>query len=78
MNIPATTIQEQLSILKNRNVRLDENSAGILLQYGYYNLINGYKDAFIDKKRSNLRHSDFIQKELLLSKLSHCTSLMPI
>ena len=59
MNIPATTIQEQLSILKNRNVRLDENSAGILLQYGYYNLINGYKDAFIDKKRSNLRHSDF-------------------
>lgn len=56
MNIPATTIQEQLSILKNRNVRLDENSAGILLQYGYYNLINGYKDAFIDKKRSNLRH----------------------
>lgn len=39
MNIPATTIQEQLSILKNRNVRLDENSAGILLQYGYYNLI---------------------------------------
>ena len=48
MNIPATTIQEQLSILKNRNVRLDENSAGILLQYGYYNLIYGYKDAFID------------------------------
>lgn len=78
MNIPATTIQEQLSILKNRNVRLDENSAGILLQYGYYNLINGYKDAFIDKNDRICVILIFIQKELLLSKLSHCTSLMPI
>ena len=69
MNIPATTIQEQLSILKNRNVRLDENSAGILLQYGYYNLINGYKDAFIDKKRSNLRHSDFYTEGTTLEQI---------
>lgn len=59
MDIPATTIQEQLSILRNRNVKLDASSAGILLQYGYYNLINGYKDAFIDKKQSILHHSDF-------------------
>ena len=69
MNVPATTIQEQLSILKNRNVRLDENSAGILLQYGYYNLINGYKDAFIDKKRSNLRHSDFYTEGTTLEQI---------
>ena len=69
MNIPATTIQEQLSILKNRNVRLDENSAGILLQYGYYNLINGYKDAFIDKKRPNLRHSDFYTEGTTLEQI---------
>lgn len=48
MNIPATTIQEQLSILKNRNVRLDENSAGILLQYGYYNLISSH-EVFADQ-----------------------------
>lgn len=59
MDIPAKTIKEQLSILESRNVKLDESSASILLQYGYYNLINGYKDAFIDKKQSNLSHSDF-------------------
>ena len=75
MNIPATTIQEQLSILKNRNVRLDENSAGILLQYGYYNLIKTHSLIKNDRICVILI---FIQKELLLSKLSHCTSLMPI
>ena len=67
MDIPATTIQEQLSILRNRNVKLDASSAGILLQYGYYNLINGYKDAFIDKKQSILHH---YQKILRYSKNS--------
>lgn len=59
MNIPATTIKDQLSILRSRNVRLDASSDGILLQYGYYNLINGYKDAFIDAEQSKLRHMDF-------------------
>lgn len=58
MDIPATTITEQLSILSSRNVKLDANSDSILLQYGYYNLINGYKDAFIDKKQSNLNHAE--------------------
>lgn len=69
MDIHAKTIKEQLSILENRNVKLDESSSSILLQYGYYNLINGYKDAFIDKEQSNLLHSDFYMEGTTLEQI---------
>lgn len=69
MDIPATTITDQLSILSSRNVKLDANSDSILLQYGYYNLINGYKDAFIDKKQSNLNHADFYVEGTTLEQI---------
>ncbi len=69
MDIPAKTIEEQLSILESRNVKLDESSASILLQYGYYNLINGYKDAFIDKKQSSFLHSDFYMEGTTIEQI---------
>ncbi len=69
MDIPAKTIKEQLSILESRNVKLDESSASILLQYGYYNLINGYKDAFIDKKQSKFLHSDFYMEGTTIEQI---------
>lgn len=52
MEIPAKTIEQQKKILVDRNIKLTQKSTAILLQYGYYNLINGYKDAFIDKEKS--------------------------
>lgn len=44
------TIDEQIDLLKTRNVLFDdeENAKKILLNSNYYNIINGYKDLFLD------------------------------
>lgn len=48
---PFKTIDEQLDILKSRGLNIDlENTNEILFREGYYNIINGYKDIFIDDK----------------------------
>ena len=52
MELKPTSITEQLEILNKRNISLQSGSDLILLQYGYYNLINGYKEPFIDKAKS--------------------------
>lgn len=52
MELKPTSISEQLEILNKRNISLQSGSDSILLQYGYYNLINGYKEPFIDKAKS--------------------------
>lgn len=46
-----TTISEQIDILKQRGLQFDNESfSGKLLEcYGYYNIINGYKDPYIIK-----------------------------
>ena len=45
------TIEEQINLLKSRNVVfIDENQAKEILINNYYNIINGYKDLFIDSK----------------------------
>lgn len=48
------TYDEQIQILKNKGLKIDKTSANLrLLQRGnYYNIINGYKDLFIDKNVS--------------------------
>lgn len=47
-----TTIQEQVQILADRGLSVDADAERILLQYGYYNLINGYKTPFLDRART--------------------------
>ena len=44
-------IDSQIQLLKNRGLNFkDEEKAKYLIQYnGYYNIINGYKESFIDK-----------------------------
>lgn len=44
------TIDEQINLLKSRNVLFndEENAKKILLHNNYYNIINGYKDLFLD------------------------------
>lgn len=69
MDIVATTIQQQLEILSSRNITLSPDSEEILLQYGYYNLINGYKDAFIDHKASKEKGVDYYKDGTTLDQI---------
>ena len=67
--IPAKTIEEQKSILRERNIKLTPKAAYILLQYGYYNLINGYKDAFINEDNSKRLGHDFYNDGTTLDQI---------
>jgi len=50
------TIEEQIDLLKNRNVSFknEELEKNILLNNNYYNIVNGYKDLFLDDKNLTL------------------------
>lgn len=52
MTKPFTSIEDQVTLLEKRGVSTDENTPGILLREGYYSVVNGYKDPFIDKEAS--------------------------
>lgn len=69
MKITATTIEQQSTTLVERNVKLTSKSPDILLQYGYYNLINGYKDAFINKEKSHHLGYDFYKDGTTLDQI---------
>lgn len=69
MKLTATTIDEQLQILSKRNIKLDEHSHIILFQYGYYNLVNGYKDPFIDSVLTKEKGEDFYKSGTTLTNL---------
>lgn len=44
------TLEEQIELLKTRNILFndEESTRKILLHNNYYNIINGYKDLFLD------------------------------
>lgn len=46
---PFKTYRQQLKILRNRNLKIDDGNKAInyLKKYGYYNIINGYKEIFL-------------------------------
>lgn len=48
---PFKTLRQQLAILRNRNLEIKNGSKAmrILEKEGYYNIINGYKDIFLDE-----------------------------
>ncbi len=50
-----TTTERHLSILKSRGLKIDDDSLSseILEKDNYYNLINGYKGLFLEKKRED-------------------------
>lgn len=50
---PFRTINEQMEILRSRGLVVGDNSRIVLMREGYYSLVNGYKDAFIDRQRSS-------------------------
>lgn len=50
------TIEELVELLASRNVRTDDDTARALRRDGYYAIVNGYKDTFLD--REAMRSSD--------------------
>lgn len=49
MDKPFKTIEEQIGILESRGVLTNANTAGVLEREGYYSVVNGYKDLFLDR-----------------------------
>lgn len=47
---PFKTIDEQIEILTARGLQTDSDTRHILEREGYYSVINGYKDFFLDRK----------------------------
>lgn len=50
MHKPFRTVDEQVQILKSRNLLVGEGSSHYLHREGYYDIVNGYKDLFIDNQ----------------------------
>ena len=58
MSKPFLTINEQVELLKSRDMRVDGSTASILAREGYYSIVNGYKDPFLDRDASQVAHDD--------------------
>lgn len=58
---PFKTIEEQIEILRERELNIEpddvENVKNLLLKYGYYNIINGYKDLFLIEDTDSFREN---------------------
>lgn len=50
MDKPFKSIAEQVAILESRGMATDGETARTLEREGYYSVVNGYKDPFIDKR----------------------------
>ena len=57
---PYKTAKQHIEILEKRGLafRDKERAERFLLREGYYAVVNGYKDAFIDKQATNLANDD--------------------
>jgi abortive infection bacteriophage resistance protein len=60
---PFTTLEQQIKLLKSRNLLfLDEEMAvKALSTYGYYEIVNGYKDVILDKDPKHQEKDVFIE-----------------
>ena len=63
---PFKTIEEQIEILERRGLSFADKDAALRFLQGqnYYAVINGYKDAFIDRQETNLAGEDRYPKSL--------------
>lgn len=66
MNKPFKTYRQQLNILRRRNLNIPDGSKAIriLKREGYYNIINGYKDIFLDELLSKQKQSDWYKNDM--------------
>lgn len=47
MDKPFRTIEQQMGILRSRNMEVDSSAGAVLKREGYYSVINGYKAPFL-------------------------------
>lgn len=63
MEKPFLTIEEQVKLLQSRGIIISGQTSTVLMREGYYSLINGYKDPFLDKEKTKQECDDrFIDK----------------
>lgn len=62
MDKPFKTIEEQLDILQSRGVSVGPGDDQILSREGYYSVVNGYKDLYIDRTKSATEGHDVFDK----------------
>lgn len=55
---PFRTVDEQVQILESRNLIVGDDSLHYLRREGYYDIINGYKDLFLDNKPQSPGQTD--------------------
>lgn len=57
---PFKKIEEQIEILESRGIVFSDKdiAARFLLRENYYAVVNGYKDAFLDRQASNIANED--------------------
>lgn len=58
MDKPFKTISEQVEILQSRGLVTDSLTPGILRREGYYAVVNGYKDPFLDAWATGMARDD--------------------
>lgn len=58
MGKPFLTIDQQVALLESRGVSTDGSTGPVLLREGYYSIVNGYKDPFIDSEKTTLAKDD--------------------
>ena len=60
---PVRTVDEQVQILESRNLLVGDGSSHYLHREGYYDIVNGYKDLFIDNQpQSSGEYDHFADK----------------
>ena len=62
MNKEFKTIDELVSLLASRNVIVDAETGRILQKEGYYAIVNGYKDTFLDRDAMQSSSGDVYRK----------------
>ena len=66
MSKPFKTVEEQIEILKSRGliIKDEERALSFLKNNNYYELINGYKDFFIDKNKTEEEKKDVYRNDI--------------
>lgn len=55
---PFLTIEEQIELLRSRGMIVNPHDDLILMREGYYAIVNGYKDPFLDREASSAAGDD--------------------
>lgn len=64
-------IEEQIELIKSKNIVIKdkERAKQVLLREGYYNLIKGYKDIFVDIKKSRKLGTETCDEETFFEEI---------